>query len=73
MSYDEARAAIQARPCRCVSCGTCNGNGRMWRDTGAWPEGESVTCIDCDGSGLTEVCDRCEDLAEFDEACSEHP
>lgn len=72
-TYDEARAAIQARPCRCVSCGTCRGSGRMWRNVaGAWPDEESMTCIDCDGDGLTEVCDRCAELSELDEACGDY-
>jgi hypothetical protein len=58
--------------CTCVSCGTCNGSGKTW----FWHHGveESETCIDCDGSGLSEECDYCLDR-DWDpyEAAGESP
>lgn len=53
------------RPCTCVRCGTCNGIGSIddpFDYSGTYPR----TCEDCDGSGMTEVCERCMDIEELE-------
>jgi DnaJ-class molecular chaperone len=64
---ENERAALNAQPCQCVSCGTCRGSGHVWLPTrDVWPEDEISRCDDCDGSGITEQCDRCTALYELD-------
>lgn len=59
--------------CTCVSCGECDGTGRVWfafpgPDRGGRYLGrhrgddldEMDTCPQCDGSGITELCDECQ-------------
>ena len=48
--------------CTCVPCGSCYGTGRQW----VYFQGVegSEPCDDCRGSGLSELCDRCQDLME---------
>jgi DnaJ-class molecular chaperone len=56
--------------CKCVTCGTCNGNGFIvvgWEDHDREPE----TCPDCGGDGLTEFCLECKEK-QMDEEYSEN-
>lgn len=55
--------------CRCVSCAECRGSGRVWFAFGGREYlgsrrcddlDEMETCEECSGSGLAEVCDRCQ-------------
>jgi len=48
--------------CKCIACGECNGNGRVRISF----DDDLVSCPDCDGSGLSEVCEECRD-AEWDD------
>jgi len=53
--------------CKCVICGECMGNGRVWRSFSGKYLGNNrcddlddmESCPDCDGSGITEICDEC--------------
>jgi len=66
MSYDEnAKKRVEAEPCRCVSCGACNGSGQMMVQQTRYPEEDLETCDCCSGTGIVEVCDRCELLEEM--------
>lgn len=62
----EYRKQLESQPCKCVSCGACGGSGQVEYDTGSYPEWDLESCYECDGSGTTECCQRCEDLAELD-------
>lgn len=67
------RAQIEADPCECVKCAVCNGSGTYWMTISGRYIGisrcddldELEHCEFCDG-GYTEVCGRCQILAEFD-------
>lgn len=51
--------------CTCVRCSTCQGFGDIDDPldySGRYPE----TCFDCDGTGLTEMCDWCLDQWEME-------
>ncbi len=64
-SHARVRDEIAARPCECVSCGDCRGTGTMWiPDRMGLGMDEPEQCDTCDGTGVTEVCDRCADLYE---------
>lgn len=56
--------ALYAEPCQCVSCGDCGGSGKIWVEQFGIEEPER--CDTCDGSGLTEVCQRCMDIEEIE-------
>lgn len=70
----ELMEAISAEPCTCVSCGSCGGRGYYYIDHRGRYLGsnrsddmdESEHCEECGGGGITEVCGRCEYLAELD-------
>lgn len=62
------QAKLEAEPCRCVTCGDCNGSGNIEVRTGSYPEWDLESCEECGGSGITEVCTRCELLEEMDHA-----
>lgn len=47
--------------CDCVSCGECNGSGRIRVKCEGFPEYEVVTCPDCRGTGVSEQCEICEE------------
>ena len=67
--------------CTCVRCGECNGSGNVWFTFGRALYGgheylgsrrcddldEMETCDECNGSGITEECDRCALLREIEE------
>ena len=57
------RKTVAAEPCRCVRCVMCSGTGRIRVDH--WSGYDTEPCEDCD-NGITEVCGRCEYLAELD-------
>lgn len=44
--------------CECERCGTCHGLGRVYHECYDDPQDER--CLDCDGSGYTYECERCE-------------
>ena len=59
---------LESQPCECIPCPSCI-NGDMWRTIDGQLHkhrcddmGDTESCIMCDGSGLTEVCDRCREL-----------
>ena len=53
--------------CTCVKCSECNGTGNVWISFSGKYLGrfhcddldELDICPDCDGSGITEICDSC--------------
>ena len=60
--------------CKCVSCRECNGTGHIfvsfsgkYRGAFKCDDLDSMEkCEDCNGSGLSEMCDDCRDkLEEF--------
>ena len=53
-------AQLEAQPCECVSCESCNGSGSIWFDIMEF-------CDSCGGSGTIEVCDRCAQLMDYEE------
>jgi hypothetical protein len=57
LSIDE----LNRQPCRCVSCSTCRGTGRL-----SMEDDYSISCDECDG-GITETCDRCQLLSEYEQ------
>ena len=68
-------AQLEAQPCECVSCESCNGSGSIWFDIGGRYRGknrcddldEMEFCDSCGGSGTIEVCDRCAQLMDYEE------
>ena len=62
-------AKVEAEPCRCKWCSSCQGRGtirvyggRLSIDDLA----ELEDCLSCDGFGLIELCDRCQVLEDYD-------
>ena len=53
--------------CKCVLCDSCNGTGNVWFTFDGKYLGnkrsddldELERCEDCEGSGITEMCDEC--------------
>ncbi len=72
---DEIRAKVAAETCSCKPCGSCEGIGSYFVDIGGRYIGlhriddlsDRETCEECGGSGIEEVCGRCEYLAELDD------
>jgi len=58
---------LSSLPCKCVRCHHCHGSGRMRVECFGYPEDELESCDGCQGTGLYEVCDRCQLLDEFNE------
>lgn len=64
-----------ANKCTCVSCSSCRGTGNVWFTFNGKYLGnhrsddmdQLETCYDCDGSGLSEVCEFCMDARDWDE------
>lgn len=58
--------------CRCVSCAECDGTGNVWFSFSGQYLGNNRcddlddlrTCDECNGSGLSEMCDLCQDRHE---------
>lgn len=72
--YAAERAQIAARPCSCVTCGTCKGHGSICvemvtgRYIGPTPVDDLYDlerCDECEG-GIVEVCQRCSAIEELD-------
>lgn len=57
---------VEAEPCKCIQCGTCNGSGTIRIDCPGWPEWDLETCDECCGRGIIETCDRCQLLNDMD-------
>ena len=57
------RESVAVEPCKCVRCVMCSGTGRIRVDH--WSGYDTEPCEDCD-NGITEVCGRCELLAELE-------
>lgn len=52
--------------CECVRCDTCKGLGDiddLMDYSGRYP----YPCDDCEGSGITEMCDYCMDVMEIEQ------
>lgn len=62
------------RRCTCVSCAECRGSGSVWFSFSNRYLGNSRcddlddlrTCEECGGSGLSEMCDVCQDERDVD-------
>lgn len=67
MTYQELctldKDALNRQPCKCVSCSTCRGTGRLWLPN-SFEADDSIACDECDG-GITEECDRCQLLGQL--------
>lgn len=60
--------------CKCVRCTECGGTGDVWYSAiGEYlgnsrcddlDELDSGGCLDCDGSGILEMCDECREAWE---------
>ena len=49
--------------CTCVSCNSCGGLGQVMERTGSYPEEDLETCVECDGSGLSDgLCPHCQEM-----------
>jgi hypothetical protein len=64
---------VPVRHCTCVSCGECGGSGTVWFAFGGREYlgnsrcddlDEMETCEECRGSGITEMCDYCQDTRD---------
>lgn len=74
MPMTEEMEKVAAEPCHCVSCGECDGNGRIWLDFSGRYLGnhrrddldQMDSCDSCGGSGIVETCSRCELLDELE-------
>jgi DnaJ-class molecular chaperone len=64
MSLKLRREAVAAEVCKCVHCSFCRGSGRDPYDEVGM--GSDSPCEECGGSGIVEVCGRCEYLEELD-------
>jgi hypothetical protein len=67
------------KSCTCVTCGECKGSGTVWFSFGSSQYGggqylgnhrgddldEMTTCEECGGSGLSEVCELCQEAADL--------
>lgn len=56
---------VATEPCRCVRCGECNGNGNVRAELSIG-DFDLEACEGCGGSGITEVCDRCQLLTDME-------
>lgn len=60
--------------CKCVWCGECDGSVVVWIGYSGKYKGkysscdmdEPMTCPECDGEGITEMCAECEEK-EYEE------
>ncbi len=58
--------------CNCVSCGECGGSGFVWRSFDGEYLGdhrcddldEMEDCPQCEGEGISELCDECQQALE---------
>jgi hypothetical protein len=74
MSDPVSTEDVPAQRCTCVNCGECLGSGTVWRSFSGRYLGsgrcddldESHTCEECNGSGVTELCDLCQDMRDVD-------
>ena len=65
--------------CQCVQCDECNGSGSIWRSFSGKYLGRNhcddlddlETCEECQGSGITRVCDECQEF-ELEQEAAEH-
>ena len=58
--------ALKKEPCKCVRCDFCRGSGRMTVESLGYPEDDLESCDECHGSGLSEVCERCQEMQEIE-------
>ena len=65
-SPNDQRAALLREPCTCVSCGDCRGTGTWEVPSLGYPEYELESCDTCGGSGILDVCERCQMLDELE-------
>ena len=61
----EERHKAASEPCRCVTCGSCNGTGHIRYSNNQFDLDDTEPCDDCSG-GISETCDRCQLLREMD-------
>jgi DnaJ-class molecular chaperone len=71
VSYQEmcklGSAELTELPCRCIRCDACHGSGRISVRSFGYPEDDIESCDECRGAGISESCDRCQLLDEFDQ------
>ena len=63
-------AELEKQPCRCIACGVCHGIGTIRVGLDGLPTIDDLSdLIQCDfySGGIVEVCDRCQELHEYDE------
>ena len=65
------RITLRLSPCVCVRCDACSGSGTIQVGMDGLPNyGDDLydleSCYECGGTGISEVCDRCRELEEFD-------
>jgi hypothetical protein len=66
MTSRQLIAEVEREQCHCLACGVCNGRGYLPTFDYRALMDESDTCDECGGSGLAEVCDRCQLLEDLD-------
>lgn len=74
----EKKMVASSENCTCVSCPECQGSGSVWRSFRGTYLGnnrcddldELETCPECNGRGLSEMCDYCREMEEEDERLS---
>lgn len=62
-----AGACISVEKCKCVYCLECRGTGKVEYRTGLYPEWDLESCSSCYGTGISEMCTRCEMVEELAE------
>lgn len=76
MEKPEYVERLEKQACTCTTCSECRGSGNVWFSFGGRHYlghrrsddlDEMETCDHCRGSGIAEVCDRCQQLRDYDE------
>ena len=61
---------LEAQPCKCVYCDACYGSGSIRVFFGRVSIDDLANleeCPSCNGRAITEVCDRCQQLEEWEQ------
>ena len=65
MSLEDELKAMRAKPCSCVTCPDCHGSGNDDDDD------FGRECDYCQGSGICEQCQNCDDADELERIIDE--